>query len=110
VDQTVSIIVVGCLPTIDSSYVTEFTPAEVRDRGFSTLNLCAFGAFALIVDKAAAERWRVAVQGAAARLPEALKINVAVLGQDFELLASRRAEEWVEKLHLKERGGGAGET
>jgi hypothetical protein len=92
------------LPTIDSSYVTEFTPAEVRGQGFSTLDLCAFDAFTLIADKTAAERWRVVVRGAAARLPEALKIDVAVLGQDFELLASRRAEEWVEKLHLKEGG------
>jgi hypothetical protein len=68
------------LPTIDSSYVTEFTPAEVRDRGFSTLDQCAFDAFTLIVDKTAADRWRAAVQGAAAQLPEELKINVAVLG------------------------------
>jgi hypothetical protein len=94
-----------CLPTIDSSYVTEFTPAKVRDWGFSTLDLCAFGAFTLIVDKMAAERCRAVVQGAVAWLPEALKINIAVLGQDFELLSSRRAEEWVEELHLKEGCG-----
>ncbi len=93
------------LPAIDSSYVTEFTLAEVRDRQFSTLDLCTFDAFTLIVGKTAARRWQAGIEGAAARLPKALKINVAVWGEAFELLACRRAEEWAEELHLKERGG-----
>lgn len=52
----------------------------------------------------AAEHWRAVVEGAAARLPKALKINIAVLREDFELLDCRRAKEWVEKLYLKEWG------
>jgi hypothetical protein len=96
----------GSSAAIDSSYVTEFTPAEVRAREFSTLDLCAIDAFTLIVDKSTSERWQSVIEGAAARLPKALKTNIAVLGEDFEMLAGGKAEERVGELHL-EAGGGA---
>jgi hypothetical protein len=85
--------------------VTEFTPAEVHAREFSTLDLCAFDAFTLIVDKSASERWQSVIEGAAARLPRALKTNIAVLGEDFEMLAGGKAGEWVGELHLEEGRG-----
>ena len=88
-----------------SSAGHRFTPAEIRAREFSTLDLCAFDAFTLIVDKSVSERWQSVIEGAAARLPKALKTNIAVLGEDFELLAGGKAGEWVGELHLEEGGG-----
>lgn len=93
------------MPAIDSSYVAEFTPTEIQARQFSTLDLCAFDAFTLIIDKSASGRWQAVIEGAAPRLPRALRINIVILGKDFELMACRRAAEWVEKLHLDEGGG-----
>jgi hypothetical protein len=61
--------------------------------------------FTVIVDNIAAGRWQELIKCVVAWLPETLKINVPVLGEDFGLLAGRKAEEWVEELHLKEGGG-----
>jgi hypothetical protein len=72
---------------------------------FSTLDLCAFDAFTLIAHRSAAERWQELARHVAAGLPGSLKINVAVLEDDFELLAGREADEWVEGLHPKDGGG-----
>ncbi|OBT95954.1 hypothetical protein VE01_06026 [Pseudogymnoascus verrucosus] len=90
------------LPPIDSSYVTELQPEDVRRKEFSTLDLCALDAFTLIVDSKSLFRWTQVIDGVLAQLPSTLRINVLALGKDFHLVPSAQGEEWVEALQLED--------
>ncbi|KFY88038.1 hypothetical protein V500_06606 [Pseudogymnoascus sp. VKM F-4518 (FW-2643)] len=92
------------LPPIDSSYVTELQPEDVRGKEFSTLDLCALDAFTLIVDSESLFRWTQVVDAVLAQLPSTLRINVLALSKDFHLVPGAHGEEWVEALRLKDGG------
>ncbi|RDW65001.1 hypothetical protein BP6252_10652 [Coleophoma cylindrospora] len=89
------------MPPINSSYVTEFSPEEVRAKEYSTLDLCAFDAFTLICRDV---RWKDVWSSAKTALPSQLKVNVLVLGKDFELLDGKYAAEWIEGFGLDNGG------
>jgi hypothetical protein len=38
------------------------------------------------------------------QIPTPLKVNLAIVGNDFELVQSKRAEMWVKGMGLKEGG------
>ncbi|KAB8075963.1 FAD binding domain-containing protein [Aspergillus leporis] len=63
---------------IDTSYVTELSPEEVQMKQYSTLDLCAFGTFTLIVDYTMYENLP-------ANVSDALKVQLMVRGLGFDL-------------------------
>ena len=90
---------------IDSSYVSEFSEQEAKKKSWSVLDLCAYDAFTLLIDRAVAESWKAVLGGVREHLPEKLKINVAVLDQDFEIQAGERGSEWLKAMLLDSGGG-----
>jgi hypothetical protein len=92
------------LGPIDSSYVSEFTETQAREREWSVLDLCAFDAFTLFVGQRDGQRWRMLCEEIRSMLPPTLKINLAVLGEDFELLNGGDAEMWVTEMGLDDGG------
>ena len=85
--------------------VRDGVTAEVHARKFSTLDLRAFDAFTLIVNKSASERWPSVIEGASARLLKALKTYIAVLGAGCRAAGLREGREVGWELHLEEGGG-----
>jgi hypothetical protein len=97
------------VPALDNTYVSELSAASLSQKQYSTLDLCAPGAFTLIcADASHAHHWGPLVAEVHSLLPakarQSLKINTAVLGHDFELVKGARRNEWVMGLQL-EHGG-----
>lgn len=92
------------LPPVDSSYVPELSTDQVKEKEYSTLDLCPFDAFTIVVDSSWAEEWRTCIAKARQVLPvpvrDTLKIETAVLGVDFEL--ERDQPQWLKLMRLKE--------
>ncbi|KAG9234664.1 3-propionate hydroxylase [Amylocarpus encephaloides] len=92
------------LPPIDSSYVTELTPEEVAGKRYSTLDLCAFDAFTLLVDESFGPQWTQNLQETIEKMPKkasSLRINAVLMGRDFNLVPGARAGEWLQGTQLK---------
>jgi hypothetical protein len=93
------------LLALDSSYVKEFTVAEVERKWYSTLDLCCFDAFTVIIDKAASFYWHKTLEDVRAKICKAewkaSKINLVTLGIYFELIPGARGTEWVIGLQLQ---------
>lgn len=96
------------LPPIDNSYVEELTEIALKRKQFSTLDLCSFDAFTLIFSSEFAVHWNELMAELRSQLPKAaalsLKINSAVLGEDFQLVPGARKNEWVMGLQLDHGG------
>ncbi|KAH8654937.1 3-propionate hydroxylase [Tricladium varicosporioides] len=93
------------LPPIDSSYVADLTPSEVRSKQYSTLDLCSYDAFTILTDSSSASQWSQKLQSLKGLLPKAagtLKINHLAMGRDFSLTPGGRAAEWAKGLQLLE--------
>ncbi|OJJ48746.1 hypothetical protein ASPZODRAFT_158388 [Penicilliopsis zonata CBS 506.65] len=97
------------LPAIDCSYVTDLSPAEVRAKQFSTLDLCAFDAFTLFVDARSAALWEHRLRDVRQRLPPSvaasLKLRIAVCGVDFELHPGHNSTAWLQLMKLSDGQG-----
>ncbi|RAL13247.1 3-propionate hydroxylase [Aspergillus homomorphus CBS 101889] len=76
---------------IDSSYVTELSAEEVRRKQFSTLDLCAFDAFTLLLDGEHAASWRGALEEASGQFPSGLRVNLVARGLSLMRLAKGQA-------------------
>lgn len=90
---------------IDSSYVSELTKAGIKARQWSVLDLCAFDAFTLFIGRANKQSWISAIEKAKAALPSALKLNVAVLEEHYEIVEGEKGREWVREMKLEVDGG-----
>jgi hypothetical protein len=90
-------------PPIDNRYISEQT-VEVLEKKWSTLDLCAFDAFTLIFSKAFNKHWSNVLQRLRVQVPPQLKINSAILEDDFYLVKGKRSEECVMGFQL-DRGG-----
>jgi hypothetical protein len=93
-------------PSIDSSYVLELSEEQVKQKQYSTLDLCTFNSFTIVVDAPWAERWKVYVKETQNRLPVAVKaslrVELAILGVDFDLEAGQKSLQWTDLMRLKE--------
>lgn len=105
IQNTVRSILPPHLPPIDSSYVTEYTPAEAAARQFSILDLCAFNAFTLLIDAASAQHWTQIAESVKSRLPRPLSLNVVLRGRDFEVVPGSRSDAWLAAFKFREGGG-----
>jgi hypothetical protein len=90
---------------IDCSYVNELEDSALECKQFSTLDICAFDAFTLIFSATFATHWSNVLSELPSNLPRSagkgLKINGAILGEDFELIGGARRNEWVMGLQLE---------
>ena len=89
---------------IDSSYVVELSEEETRQRRWSVLDICSYDAFTLFVDRSTAQSWKEVISRMKESLPRGLKINVGVLGEDFEILAGEKGDEWLRRMQLTAGG------
>jgi hypothetical protein len=96
------------LTPIDCCYVSELECSAIGRKRFSTLDLCAYDSFTLIFSSNFASHWSSVLSELRSHLPKSatprLKINSAVLGEDFELVPGARKNEWIMGLQL-EHGG-----
>jgi hypothetical protein len=91
------------LPAIDSSYVGDESQ-KVAEMTFSTLDLCRFDAFTILVDKNFSSNFESAVQEALNQLPEkvALKLSVQVVVKGVDFLLQPGQEKWDDVVPLKQ--------
>ncbi|GKZ76670.1 hypothetical protein AnigIFM56816_007955 [Aspergillus niger] len=92
------------LPPIDCSYVSEFLPEELNLKQFSTLDLCAFDAFTLIVDIRSADHWGKILEEVKRQLPgkcDGLKIEMMTRGANFDLQPGG-GDKWMALTRLAE--------
>ncbi|KAL7652542.1 hypothetical protein ACMYSQ_009817 [Aspergillus niger] len=92
------------LPPIDCSYVSEFLPEELKLKQFSTLDLCAFDAFTLIVDIRSADHWGTILEEVKRQLPgkcDGLKIEMMTRGANFDLQPGG-GDKWMALTRLAE--------
>ncbi|KAG4438937.1 hypothetical protein IFR05_005563 [Cadophora sp. M221] len=93
------------LPAISNTYVRELSAAAVSEKQYSTLDLLPFDSFTFIFSSTFAAHWSVLFSELRLRLAKSnartLKINTAILGQDFNLVPGARANEWVMGMQLE---------
>lgn len=93
------------LSPIDCSYVSELDGSALGCKRFSTLDICAFDAFTLIFSSTFTTQWSNVLSELRSHLPKSagggLKINASILGEDFELVAGARRNEWIIGLQLE---------
>ncbi|KAJ5354259.1 FAD binding domain-containing protein [Penicillium brevicompactum] len=91
------------LPAIDSSYIDGASPEAVLQKTYSTLDLCPFGSFTLLVDVNFASQFESATQKALKQISKgktsALSLQVVVLELDFYLQPGQ--ERWIDIVPLK---------
>ncbi|KKK14302.1 hypothetical protein ARAM_000790 [Aspergillus rambellii] len=94
------------LPAIDSSYVWEFSEEQIKQKQYSTLDLCGPDAFTVLVDRPWANKWDLHIQEMRKSLPagvaESLKMKISVIGVDFEPEDGQQSEQWMGIMGLKE--------
>ena len=89
---------------IDSSYVSEFSKDQVKEKEWSILDLCAYDAFTLFVSQEGAKHWKGLIGGVKEALPKRFKINFAVVDEDFELVEGEKGSEWMKGTGLASGG------
>ena len=95
---------VGSMGPINSSYVKEFNEESLKRRQWSVLDLCAYDAFTLFAGKEDKKNWLAALEEAKIGLPTKLKVNIAVLNEDFQIVEGVKKTEWVTEMGLSEGG------
>lgn len=89
-------------PPVDLSYIQELSETDLAKKQFSTLDLCAFDAFTLILgptDNTLAEHLRASFDG------YALKINAVYLNKDFEVIDGIEGKKWIDEFGLESGSG-----
>lgn len=91
------------LPAIDSSYVDELTPERIAQKQFSTLDLCRFDSFTVLVDEKHADRIKSIVGKALEQIPSniSLPLEIVVQGVDF-VLEQGYEQKWSALTRLNE--------
>ncbi|RAO70423.1 uncharacterized protein BHQ10_006435 [Talaromyces amestolkiae] len=91
------------LPAIDSSYVDELTPELIAQKQFSTLDLCRFDSFTVLVGENHADKIRTIVGEALDQIPSdiSLPVGIVVQGVDF-VLEQGYEKRWSELTKLNE--------
>ncbi|KAL4748467.1 hypothetical protein BDW72DRAFT_205593 [Aspergillus terricola var. indicus] len=95
-------------PPIDSSYVWELSQDQVKAKQYSTLDLCGFDRFTLLVNSTSVGKWKKILQEVrntfliAAPTDSALKLDMAVLNVDFQVDTGSQGAEWVKLMRLNE--------
>ncbi|KUL86909.1 hypothetical protein ZTR_05351 [Talaromyces verruculosus] len=91
------------LPAIDSSYVDELSPELIAQKQFSTLDLCRYDSFTVLVDEKHADNIRTIVGKALDQIPSniSLPLEIVVQGVDF-VLEQGYEQKWSDLTRLNE--------
>lgn len=91
---------------VNVSYVKEFTTDDITARRYSTLDLCAVGAFTFILHAVAQDVWRERVEYLRDQYHKwGLELNAYFLTMDFDVVPSERTKSWVKDAGLAQGGG-----
>ncbi|KAL5000872.1 FAD binding domain-containing protein [Aspergillus recurvatus] len=94
------------LPPIDSSYVLELSQEQVKQKQYSTLDLCPYDGFTVFVDSPWVQKWKGYISETSKLLSAStngmLKITTAALHADFELQPGKQGSQWVGLMRLTE--------
>lgn len=92
------------MPPVDLSYIAELSADDRKLRQFSTLDICSFGSFTLIVNSDPDQEERcqrlIAILNERCNGRVMVPLRIAVLGVDFEIVFSSKGEDWVQQLNL----------
>lgn len=89
---------------IDLSYVSELTAKEIATKCYSSLDLCSYNAFTLIVGPLS-EKLFLDDVSPRSKANVSVPVNIVVLGRDFEIIPSSTTQKWLHELRLLEGGG-----
>lgn len=92
------------LPAVDVSYVKEFSKKDVESRRYSTLDLCPFDSFTLIVG--CRKTWSTRFETIQAFTKDhGVKLCLCVAGEDFEVLDQSHDDLFADRCGLSTGGG-----
>lgn len=94
----------SALPPTDVSYVKEFSGEDIQARRYSTLDLCPFDSFALLVGSRS--RWASRFEALQTGLKDqGVRLCIFAAGEDFDFRDSSCAELFSNKTGLESGGG-----
>lgn len=86
------------------AHVDEFSQEQRDERQYSTLDLCQFDAFTIIINSNPSQLQRMAKVVKALKIRAngitSIPVGIAILDVDFEIVFPARATDWLEKLNL----------
>lgn len=92
------------LPSVDVSYVKEFSKQDVDARRYSTLDLCPFDCFTLVAGSQV--EWKGRFRALEASLKDRnIQICLRVAGEDFEFVEEKAANFFATEIRLDLGGG-----
>lgn len=92
------------LPAIDVSYVKELSQQEIEVRKYSTLDLCSFDKFTLLVGSRTAWAKRFQdLKGSMRGL--GVQLHFCVAGEDFDFVHQKYADRFADGADLNNGGG-----
>lgn len=79
------------LPPLDVSYIKEFSEQDVKSRQFSTLDLCSYDRFTLLVGSR--EKWAQRFQTLEAAMTQyGIRVGLVVAHHDFDFVYERQEQ------------------
>ncbi len=94
------------LSPVNVSYVPEFSSSDIAVRKYSTLDLCAVGAFTIILHATHQDAWRSRLEMLRDHYHDSgLELNVYLFKVDFDVISGARGQSWLEGARLNEGGG-----
>lgn len=92
----------AALPPVDVSYVKEFSEQDIKSRQYSTMDLCSYDRFTLLVGSR--DQWAERFQGLEAAMKQyGVGLSLVAAHHDFEFVYERQ-----EKLFAAEGGMSSG--
>lgn len=92
------------LPAIDSSYVQELSGEQISEKQFSTLDLCRFDTFTLIVDQEHASHYHLTMEmfrSLPEHIAKILPLRLVVYRTDFTLQSGIENQSWPRLMGLE---------
>lgn len=92
------------LPPIDVSYVKEFSEQDARIRQYSTLDLCPFDSFTLLVGSR--DPWAERFQALEAEMKRyGVRVTLAIAYHDFDFVYETQEHLFAAEVNLGSGGG-----
>lgn len=94
----------AALPPVDVSYVREFSGEDIKSRRYSTLDLCPYDRFTLLVGSR--EQWAGRFQALEAAMKQhGVKVVLVVAHHDFDFVYERQEHLFTVEGKLSSGGG-----
>lgn len=94
----------AALPPVDVSYMKEFSEQDIKSRQYSTLDLCQYDSFTLLVGSR--DQWSERFQALEAALKRrGVRVALAVAYHDFDFVYERQGLLFANEGNLSSGGG-----